>query len=75
MVRVLQRAAAANRDESGVAIFGKDHSCRQPLAPSAQTTSVRSAEPLARPYAFLRKTSSQGPPYGLMCYRPLRASA
>jgi hypothetical protein len=25
MVRVLQRAAAANRDESGVAIFGKDH--------------------------------------------------
>jgi hypothetical protein len=36
MVRVLQRAAAANRDESGVAIFGKDHSSRQPLAPSAQ---------------------------------------
>ena len=25
MVGVLQRAAAANRDESGVAIFGKDH--------------------------------------------------
>jgi hypothetical protein len=36
MVRVLQRAAAANRDESGVALFGKDHSCRPPLAPSAQ---------------------------------------
>jgi len=36
MVTVLQRAAAANRDESGVAIFGKDHSCRPPLAPSAQ---------------------------------------
>ncbi|MCX6083133.1 MAG: hypothetical protein NTW32_26700 [Chloroflexi bacterium] len=25
VVEVLQRAAAANRDESGVAIFGKDH--------------------------------------------------
>ena len=25
VIRVLQRAATANRDESGVAIFGKDH--------------------------------------------------
>jgi hypothetical protein len=38
MVRVLQRAAASNCDESGVAIFGKNHGCTCPSASAQRCT-------------------------------------